>query len=557
MKKILLSLLLVVYTTLSAQVTITMEQEAGVYKVPCVVNGAKMKFIFDTGAATVCLSESMAEYLLDNDYISKDDFIGVGTSIVADGRTVNNLKVILKDIEIGGLHLKDVEASVVEGQRAPLLLGQTAIQKLGKYTINGNLLHIYAGEGDSRIQERRKIYEKLKANNYKLRKFEDFSDSFDSEGDFQRRIYDEIVFIDTYSQIEEHKKWFLTLQKFCEKLKNEPNLSDAQLFKAFPQFRNKKELLDAAYRYKNTIEKKNYNIHALMENFPEFFRIDGWWSEEVDENHVGASRMIEEHADDYKDYMDFFRRVCGTNAYDMNQLSSYYYAYESSKDASDYSRALLNLKSYYNLLWTYQEPVLDDYAQMGYQCYRLSCFEPINEEGLLLSITYIEKFVNESKEQPTMVVYESLGQAYYLLGNYNYALSSWFKGLNANGFDYKNLASIKDAFGDFSYYPYEIFLCMQGQGSKYGVSLKKNYLTFEIINELSKKWEGAYLDLKAGKISPEEAVLKSTIRTEKLGELIYYLDQLYYEENNKHNRDLLERAVLCGDKDAFEILRGM
>lgn len=145
MKRIFLFLSLILPMCLYAQVTITMEQEAGVYKVPCVVNGAKMKFIFDTGAATVCLSETMAEYLLDNEYISKEDFIGTGTSTVADGRTVSHLKIILKDIEIGGLHLKDVEASIVEGQRAPLLLGQTAIQKLGKVSIDGNQLTIDNG----------------------------------------------------------------------------------------------------------------------------------------------------------------------------------------------------------------------------------------------------------------------------------------------------------------------------------------------------------------------------------------------------------------------------
>lgn len=130
---------------LTAQVTITMEESGGVYKVPCVVNGAKMKFIFDTGAATVCLSESMAEYLLDNDYISNEDIVGVGTSVVADGSEVQHLRIILRDIEIGGLHLYDVEASIIEGQRAPLLLGQTAIQKLGKISIEGNELIINDG----------------------------------------------------------------------------------------------------------------------------------------------------------------------------------------------------------------------------------------------------------------------------------------------------------------------------------------------------------------------------------------------------------------------------
>lgn len=148
MRKLLFAILLVVSTLLSAQVTITMEQEGGVYKVPCVVNGAKMKFIFDTGAATVCLSESMAEYLLVNDYITKDDILGTGTSQVADGRIVDHVKINLRDIEVAGLHLKDVEAVVVEGQRAPLLLGQTAIQKLGKVSIEGNKLTIDNGRND-------------------------------------------------------------------------------------------------------------------------------------------------------------------------------------------------------------------------------------------------------------------------------------------------------------------------------------------------------------------------------------------------------------------------
>lgn len=145
MKKIIIFLFVLFSLSIFAQVTITMEQDGGVYKVPCVVNGAKMKFIFDTGAATVCLSESMAEYLLDNDYITKDDILGTGTSQVADGRIVDHVKINLRDIEVAGLHLKDVEAVVVEGQRAPLLLGQTAIQKLGKVSIDGNKLIIENG----------------------------------------------------------------------------------------------------------------------------------------------------------------------------------------------------------------------------------------------------------------------------------------------------------------------------------------------------------------------------------------------------------------------------
>ena len=60
----------------SAQVTIQMEKDGGVYKVPCNVNGVKMKFIFDTGASTVSMSQTMAQFLLDGEYLSVSDIKG-------------------------------------------------------------------------------------------------------------------------------------------------------------------------------------------------------------------------------------------------------------------------------------------------------------------------------------------------------------------------------------------------------------------------------------------------------------------------------------------------
>jgi tetratricopeptide (TPR) repeat protein len=117
------------------------------------VNGAKMKLIFDTGAADVCLSQSIAEYLLDNDYISTSDFVDSGKSVVADGRIVDHLKLNLKDIEIGGLHLSNVTAIVIFGQQAPLLLGQSAIQQLGTVSLNGNQLIIHQNTAKSITEE--------------------------------------------------------------------------------------------------------------------------------------------------------------------------------------------------------------------------------------------------------------------------------------------------------------------------------------------------------------------------------------------------------------------
>lgn len=150
MKTIINILILTLFLSLNSwsQKTIVMEEYNGIYRIPCTVNGAKMKFVFDTGASNVCLSMSMAEYLFDNDYITKKDILGVGKSSVADGRIVNHVNILLKDINIDGIHLNNVKAVVIEGQNAPLLMGQTAIQKLGSIEINGNILTIKNGSND-------------------------------------------------------------------------------------------------------------------------------------------------------------------------------------------------------------------------------------------------------------------------------------------------------------------------------------------------------------------------------------------------------------------------
>lgn len=140
MKKIIGLLLILFYISSYAQTVIQMEEYGGVYRIPCKVNGAKMKLIFDTGADNVCLSLSMAEYLFDNDFISSDDIIGSGSSSVADGRIIDHVVINIKDIDIQGIHLTNVKAVVIDGQNAPLLFGQSAIQKLGSIEINGDIL---------------------------------------------------------------------------------------------------------------------------------------------------------------------------------------------------------------------------------------------------------------------------------------------------------------------------------------------------------------------------------------------------------------------------------
>ena len=136
---IILSLSIV--SPVSGQTVIQMEKDGGVYKIPCEINGLRLKLIFDTGASNVCISESIALMMLENGYLEYEDIKGSGSSIVADGRIVDNTRINIKSLKIGEITLNNVEAVVIHQQSAPLLLGQSAIQKLGIVSIvDSNLI---------------------------------------------------------------------------------------------------------------------------------------------------------------------------------------------------------------------------------------------------------------------------------------------------------------------------------------------------------------------------------------------------------------------------------
>lgn len=124
------------------RVGIKMDKRGGVYEIPCEVNGVPMRFIFDTGASNVCLSLTEASFLYKNGYLSDTDFIGESHSKIADGSIIENMEIMLKTIVVGGIEINNVRATVVKSNSAPLLFGQTAIQKFGRVEFVGDSLYI-------------------------------------------------------------------------------------------------------------------------------------------------------------------------------------------------------------------------------------------------------------------------------------------------------------------------------------------------------------------------------------------------------------------------------
>lgn len=124
------------------QKVIMLTKQNGVYTIPCSISGIKRSLVFDTGASDVTISMELAQKLYDLGKLTDSDIKGYGKSQIASGHVINNMTIVLRDIEISGLHLKNVDAVVIEGQNVPLLLGLSAIQKLGKVTLSGNKLII-------------------------------------------------------------------------------------------------------------------------------------------------------------------------------------------------------------------------------------------------------------------------------------------------------------------------------------------------------------------------------------------------------------------------------
>lgn len=143
----LLCLLTIMSTTpINGQVTVEMERNGNVFSLPGKVNGLELNFIFDTGASDVYLSLAEAIFMVKNGYLSVEDITGRSYSQIANGEIVENTNVLLREVEIGGIKMSNVTASISNNINAPLLLGQSAIQKLGPIQLDGNKLIIKNGK---------------------------------------------------------------------------------------------------------------------------------------------------------------------------------------------------------------------------------------------------------------------------------------------------------------------------------------------------------------------------------------------------------------------------
>lgn len=170
MQKILILLLYFTSFTATSQIEFNLNETYGVYLIPCKVNGVPLEFIFDTGATNVSISITEAKFLLKNGLLDKTDIKETVKYQIANGEVKEGTKINLKEIEIEGYIIKNVTAQIVYEQSAPLLLGLSALNKIGKVVLENKILKIYP---TSNHLSKEKIFENTKAILTKALNFKD------------------------------------------------------------------------------------------------------------------------------------------------------------------------------------------------------------------------------------------------------------------------------------------------------------------------------------------------------------------------------------------------
>jgi aspartyl protease family protein len=115
---------------------IKMKKIGGVYQIPVEVNGLKLYFIFDTGASSISISAAEVSTMFKQGILSEEDILGTANFIDANGDINEGTLINLKEIRIGSKVLYNVQAGVVHNLNAPLLLGQSALERFGEISID-------------------------------------------------------------------------------------------------------------------------------------------------------------------------------------------------------------------------------------------------------------------------------------------------------------------------------------------------------------------------------------------------------------------------------------
>lgn len=126
---------------------IQLKQDGGVYVLPVNINGViTLDFVLDTGAADVSVPADVVSTLLRAKTINESDFLPGKSYVLADGSVIRSPRFLLRVLNVGGMKVTNVPASVAP-VRGTLLLGQSFLQKIDAWKIDNQRGTLILGSG--------------------------------------------------------------------------------------------------------------------------------------------------------------------------------------------------------------------------------------------------------------------------------------------------------------------------------------------------------------------------------------------------------------------------
>ena len=121
----------------TSPVPIELKKSGGVYEIPVMLNDVlKINLIFDSGAADVSISPDVALTLIKTGTITAEDWLSGNYYQLGDGSVVKSERFILRSVQVGNHIVMNVRCSISKSIKAPMLLGQSVLERLGKYTVD-------------------------------------------------------------------------------------------------------------------------------------------------------------------------------------------------------------------------------------------------------------------------------------------------------------------------------------------------------------------------------------------------------------------------------------
>jgi clan AA aspartic protease (TIGR02281 family) len=115
---------------------IALDANAQGYRVSVRINGAlTVKFVVDSGASVVVLPKDVVATLTGSGALAPADTLGRDTYLTADGKKHHGTRLMLRELDVGGHIVRNVEASVAPEHAEPLL-GQSFLSKFKSWTLD-------------------------------------------------------------------------------------------------------------------------------------------------------------------------------------------------------------------------------------------------------------------------------------------------------------------------------------------------------------------------------------------------------------------------------------